>query len=136
MHVKYVDAQSLHVELVWKLGEWDAAFIICLRFKIARSIDPSPITSMSRIIGKLEEGRSVTSVAAEFRTQHRFTTLETISNDRNSYLGVHSGRTRNHTADFVLYIWTTDNRGHAVVVCLRHPVRCVTPAHRRRRSLW
>ncbi|GFV91567.1 hypothetical protein TNCV_4764281 [Trichonephila clavipes] len=30
-----------------------------------------------RIIGKLEEGRSVTSVAAEFRncSQHRFTTL-------------------------------------------------------------
>ncbi|GFU57778.1 hypothetical protein TNCV_1281271 [Trichonephila clavipes] len=41
-----------------------------------------------RIIGKLEEGRSVTSVAAEFEcSQHRFTTLETISNYRNSYPG-------------------------------------------------
>ncbi|GFU70444.1 hypothetical protein TNCV_3160501 [Trichonephila clavipes] len=43
-----------------------------------------------RIIEKLEEGRSVTSVAAEFgiAPQHRFTTLETISNYRNSYPGV------------------------------------------------
>ncbi|GFV13485.1 hypothetical protein TNCV_2707221 [Trichonephila clavipes] len=42
-----------------------------------------------RIIGKLEEGRSVTSVAAEFGiAQHRFTTLETISNYRNNYPGV------------------------------------------------
>ncbi|GFV09247.1 hypothetical protein TNCV_3739811 [Trichonephila clavipes] len=42
------------------------------------------------IIGKLEEGRSVTSVAARVRncSQHRFTTLETISNYRNSYPGV------------------------------------------------
>ncbi|GFV66310.1 hypothetical protein TNCV_2737241 [Trichonephila clavipes] len=48
----------------------------------------------SRIIGKLEEGRSVISVAAEFRncSQHRFTTLETISNYRNSYPGFSSGR--------------------------------------------
>ncbi|GFX42525.1 uncharacterized protein TNCV_1520881 [Trichonephila clavipes] len=37
-----------------------------------------------RIIGKLEEGRRVTSVAAEFGIAHRFTTLETISNYRNS----------------------------------------------------
>ncbi|GFV75798.1 uncharacterized protein TNCV_1757261 [Trichonephila clavipes] len=43
-----------------------------------------------RIIGKLEEGRSVTGVAAEFRncSEHRFTTLETISNYKTSYPGV------------------------------------------------
>ncbi|GFT26089.1 hypothetical protein TNCV_2700801 [Trichonephila clavipes] len=42
-----------------------------------------------RIIGKLEEGRSVTSVAAEFGIAHSIvsTTLETISNYRNSYPG-------------------------------------------------
>ncbi|GFU61556.1 hypothetical protein TNCV_2158401 [Trichonephila clavipes] len=52
-----------------------------------------------RIIGKLEEGRSVTSVAAEFEllSQHRFTTLETISNYRNSYPGFSSGRARGTT---------------------------------------
>ncbi|GFU87516.1 hypothetical protein TNCV_5090881 [Trichonephila clavipes] len=42
-----------------------------------------------RIIGKLEEGRSVTSAGCRVRScsQHRFTTLETISNYRNSYTG-------------------------------------------------
>ncbi|GFW91705.1 HTH_Tnp_Tc3_2 domain-containing protein [Trichonephila clavipes] len=73
-----------------------------------------------RIIGKLEEGRSVTSVAAEFgiAPQHRFTTLETISNYRNNYPGV--------------------QRLHGGGLFARRPVRCVplTPAHRRRRSLW
>ncbi|GFV21508.1 transposable element Tc1 transposase [Trichonephila clavipes] len=54
-----------------------------------------------QIIGKLEEAR-VTSVAAEFELpQHRFTTLETISNYRNSYpRGFSSGRPRgNHTRE-------------------------------------
>ncbi|GFV33189.1 transposable element Tcb2 transposase [Trichonephila clavipes] len=73
-----------------------------------------------RIIGKLEEGRSVTSVARRVRncSQHRFTTLETISNYRNSYPGV--------------------QRLHGGGLFARRPVRCVplTPAHRRRRSLW
>ncbi|GFV01733.1 hypothetical protein TNCV_1672691 [Trichonephila clavipes] len=43
-----------------------------------------------RIIGKLEEGRSVTRCGCRVRnySQHRFTTLETISNYGNSYLGV------------------------------------------------
>ncbi|GFX99973.1 hypothetical protein TNCV_260101 [Trichonephila clavipes] len=51
-----------------------------------------------RITGKLEEGRSVTSVA-EVRncSQHRFTTLETISNYRNSYPGFSSGHPRGTT---------------------------------------
>ncbi|GFW21911.1 hypothetical protein TNCV_1236361 [Trichonephila clavipes] len=46
--------------------------------------------------GKLEEGRSVTSVAAEFRSAHSIVsmTLETISNYRNSYPGFSSGRPR------------------------------------------
>ncbi|GFW65091.1 hypothetical protein TNCV_393571 [Trichonephila clavipes] len=48
-----------------------------------------------RIIGKLEEGRSVTSVTAEFELLFfEFTTLETISNYRNSSPGFSSGRPR------------------------------------------
>ncbi|GFT34604.1 hypothetical protein TNCV_4125521 [Trichonephila clavipes] len=47
---------------------------------------------------QVEEGRSVTSVAAEFGcSQHRFTTLETISNYRNSYPEFSSGRPRGTT---------------------------------------
>ncbi|GFT92657.1 hypothetical protein TNCV_2468091 [Trichonephila clavipes] len=51
------------------------------------------------IIGKLEEGRSVTSVAAEFGIAHNIvsTTLETISNYRNRYRGFSSGRSRGTT---------------------------------------
>ncbi|GFU88682.1 transposable element Tcb2 transposase [Trichonephila clavipes] len=48
-----------------------------------------------RIIGKLEEGRSVTSVAALLTAS--FTTLETISNYRNSFPGFSSGRPRGTT---------------------------------------
>ncbi|GFU99742.1 hypothetical protein TNCV_2108431 [Trichonephila clavipes] len=53
----------------------------------------------SRIIGKLEEGRSVTSVWLQSSncSQHRFTTLDTISNYRNSYPGFSSGRLRGTT---------------------------------------
>ncbi|GFU82524.1 transposable element Tcb2 transposase [Trichonephila clavipes] len=71
-----------------------------------------------RIIGKLEEGRSVTSVAAEFGIAHsivsrlwrQFQTTGTAIRGR-----VHGGG-----------------------LFARRPVRCVplTPAHRRRRSLW
>ncbi|GFT90105.1 hypothetical protein TNCV_788421 [Trichonephila clavipes] len=51
------------------------------------------------VIWEVGEGRSVTSVAAEFRdcSQHRFTTLKTISNYRNSYPGFSSGRPRGTT---------------------------------------
>ncbi|GFS73036.1 hypothetical protein TNCV_3606321 [Trichonephila clavipes] len=48
-----------------------------------------------RIIGKLEEGRSVTVwLQSSNCSQHRFTTLVTISNYRNSYPGFSSGRPR------------------------------------------
>ncbi|GFW41233.1 uncharacterized protein TNCV_3016691 [Trichonephila clavipes] len=99
---------------------------------------------------------------------HRFTTLETISNYRNSYPGFSSGRPRGTTPADDRYIvlharrnrrqtageiarHTTQATGRplyrvlpwpedcTVVVCLHDaPVRCVplTPAHRRRRSLW
>ncbi|GFY29991.1 transposable element Tcb1 transposase [Trichonephila clavipes] len=64
-------------------------------------------------------------------SQLRFTTLETISNYRNSYPGFSSGRPRGTTP-------ADDRRLHGGGLFSRRPVRCVplTPAHRRRRSLW
>ncbi|GFV09270.1 transposable element Tcb2 transposase [Trichonephila clavipes] len=100
-------------------------------------------------------------------SQHRFTTLETISNYRNSYLGFSSGRPRGTTLADDRYIvlqarrnrrqtageiarhttqatgrpisrLTVARRLHGGGLFARRPVRCVplTPAHRRRRSLW
>ncbi|GFY32668.1 transposable element Tcb2 transposase [Trichonephila clavipes] len=122
-----------------------------------------------RIIGKLEEGRSVTSVAAEFgiarsivsRLWRQFQTTGTAI--RGSVVVVHEephpqmtgtlsyrpeetgGRQREKSLDtrhrrlddrYRVLPWPEDC---TVVVCLHDaPVRCVplTPAHRRRRSLW
>ncbi|GFW86368.1 transposable element Tcb2 transposase [Trichonephila clavipes] len=122
-----------------------------------------------RIIGKLEEGRSVTSMAAEFGIAHSIVSRlwETISIYRNIYPGFSSGRPRGTTPAYDRYIvlqarrnrrqtageiarHTTQATGRpisrfTVVIRLhggglfaRRPVRCVplTPAHRRRRSLW
>ncbi|GFX84705.1 transposable element Tc1 transposase [Trichonephila clavipes] len=100
-------------------------------------------------------------------SQHRFTTLETISNYRNSYPGFSSGRPRGTTPadDRYIVLQARRNRWQTVGEIARHttqatgrpisrftvarrlqggglfarrPVRCVplTPAHRRRRSLW
>ncbi|GFU75079.1 transposable element Tcb1 transposase [Trichonephila clavipes] len=100
-------------------------------------------------------------------SQHRFTTLETISNYRNSYPGFSSGRPRGTTSAYDRYIvlqarrnrrqtageiarhttqatgrpisrFTVARRLHGGGLFARRPVRCVplTPAHRRRRSLW
>ncbi|GFU41175.1 hypothetical protein TNCV_3899841 [Trichonephila clavipes] len=121
-----------------------------------------------RIIGKLEEGRSVTSVAAEFELlTASFHDFETISNYRNSYPGVQwvvheephpqitgtlsyrpeetGGRQREKSPDtrhrrlddrYRVLPWSEDARWWSVLHDA--PVRCVplTPAHRRRRSLW
>ncbi|GFU82234.1 transposable element Tcb2 transposase [Trichonephila clavipes] len=121
-----------------------------------------------RIVGKLEEGRSVTSVAAEFGIAHSIVSrLQTISNYRNSYPGFSSGRSRETTPADDRYIvlqarrnrrqtageiarhttqatgrpisrFTVAIRLHGGGLFARRPVRCVplTPAHRRRRSLW
>ncbi|GFX69325.1 transposable element Tcb1 transposase [Trichonephila clavipes] len=85
-----------------------------------------------RIIGKLEEGRSVTSVAAEFgiaqsivsRLWRQFQTTGT------AIRGFSSGRPRGTTP-------ADDRRLHDGGLFARRPVRCVplTPAHRGRRSL-
>ncbi|GFS66084.1 hypothetical protein TNCV_2510751 [Trichonephila clavipes] len=100
-------------------------------------------------------------------SQHRFTTLETISNYRNSYPGFSNGRPRGTTPADDRYIvlqarrnrrqtageiarhmtqatgrpisrFTVARRLHFGGLFARLPVRCVplTPAHRRRRSLW
>ncbi|GFU76434.1 transposable element Tcb1 transposase [Trichonephila clavipes] len=103
----------------------------------------------------------------EVELAHRFTTLETISNYRNSYPGFSSGRPRGTTPADDRYIvlqarrnrrqtageiarhtsqatgrpisrFTVARRLHGGGLFARRPVRCVplTPAHRRRRSLW
>ncbi|GFX85931.1 transposon Tf2-9 polyprotein [Trichonephila clavipes] len=128
-----------------------------------------PIRILSRIIGKLEEGRSVTSVAAEFGIAHsivsrlwrQFQTTGTAilgfssgcprgttpADDR--YIVLHARRNRRQTAgEFARHTtqvtgrpisrFTVARRLHGGGLFARHPVRCVplTPAHRRRRSLW
>ncbi|GFW82111.1 transposable element Tc3 transposase [Trichonephila clavipes] len=122
-----------------------------------------------RIIGKLEEGRSVTSVAAEFGIAHsivsrlwrQFQTTGTAI--RGSVVVVHEephpqmtgtlsyrpeetgGRqweksldTRHRRLDNRYRVFTVARRLHGGGLFARRPVRCVplTPAHRRRRSLW
>ncbi|GFU56872.1 transposable element Tcb2 transposase [Trichonephila clavipes] len=83
-----------------------------------------------RIIGKLEEGRSVPSVTAS-------TELLTASfhdfGDSFKLQEQLSGATGRPISRF-----TVARRLHGGGLFARHPVRCVplTPAHRRRRSLW
>ncbi|GFW37420.1 transposable element Tcb1 transposase [Trichonephila clavipes] len=100
-------------------------------------------------------------------SQHRFTTLETISNYSTAIRGFSSGRPRRTTSADDRYIvlqarrnmrqtageiarhttqatgrpisrFTVTRRLHGGGLFARRPVRCVplTPAHRRRRSLW
>ncbi|GFW87093.1 hypothetical protein TNCV_5124471 [Trichonephila clavipes] len=85
-----------------------------------------------RIIGKLEEGRSVTSVAAEFGIAHSIARR----NRRQT-----AGEIARHTTQATgrpISRFTVARRLHGGGLFARRPVRCVplTPAHRRRRSLW
>ncbi|GFU57866.1 transposable element Tcb2 transposase [Trichonephila clavipes] len=122
-----------------------------------------------RIIGKLEEGRSVTSVAAEFGIAHsivsrlwrQFQTTETAIREFSSgrprgttpaddrYIVLQARRNRPQTAGEIarhttqatgrpISRFTVARRLHGGGLFARRPVRCVplTPAHRRRRSLW
>ncbi|GFX58530.1 transposable element Tcb2 transposase [Trichonephila clavipes] len=86
-----------------------------------------------RIIGKLEESSSVTSVAAEFGIAHSIVSRlwRQFQTTGTAIRGFSSGRPRGtKPAD--------DRRLHGGGLFARRPVRCVplTPAHRRRRSLW
>ncbi|GFU38351.1 transposable element Tc3 transposase [Trichonephila clavipes] len=119
-----------------------------------------------RIIGNLEEGRSVTSVAAEFGIAHSIVSrLWRQFHTGTAIRGFSSGRSRGTTLTGTLSYRPEETGGRqreksldtrhrrlddryrvlpwpedcTVVVCLHErPVRCVplTPAHRRRRSLW
>ncbi|GFW70816.1 transposable element Tcb2 transposase [Trichonephila clavipes] len=123
----------------------------------------------SRIIGKLEEGRSVTSVAAEFGIAHSVVSRlwRQFQTTGTAIRGFSSGRPRGTTPADDRYIvlqarrnrqqtggeiarhttqttgrpvsrFTVSRRLHGRILFARRPVRCVplTPAHRRRRSLW
>ncbi|GFU81621.1 transposable element Tcb2 transposase [Trichonephila clavipes] len=118
---------------------------------------------------KLEEGRSVTSVAAEFGIAHnivsrlwkQFQTKGTAIRGFSSghprgttpaddrYKVLHARRNRRQTAGEIarhttqatvrpISRFTVNRRLHGGGLFARRPVRCVplTPAHRRRRSLW
>ncbi|GFX08055.1 transposable element Tcb2 transposase [Trichonephila clavipes] len=122
-----------------------------------------------RIIVKLEEGRNVTSVAAEFGIAHsivsrlwrQFQTTGTAirgfsrghprgttpADDR--YIVLQARRNRRKTAGEIarhttqatgraISRFTVARRLHGGGLFARRPVRCVplTPAHRKRRSLW
>ncbi|GFU56479.1 transposable element Tcb1 transposase [Trichonephila clavipes] len=122
-----------------------------------------------RIIGKLEEGRSVTSVAAEFGIAHSIisrlwrqfqttgTAIRGFSSGRprgitpadDRYIVLHARRNRRQTAGEIarhttqatgrpISRFTVARRLHGGGLFKRRPVRCVplTPAHRRRGSLW
>ncbi|GFU07916.1 transposable element Tcb2 transposase [Trichonephila clavipes] len=122
-----------------------------------------------RIIGKLEEGRSVTSVAAEFGIAHSIvsrlrrqfqttgTAIRGFSSGRprgatpadDRYIVLQARRNRRQTAGEIarhttqatgrpISRFTVARRLHGGGLFARCPVRCVplTPAHRRRRSLW
>ncbi|GFX46866.1 transposable element Tc1 transposase [Trichonephila clavipes] len=122
-----------------------------------------------RIIGKLEEGRSVTSVDAEFGIAHSIVSRlwRQFQTTGTAVRGFSSGRPRGTTPadDRYIVLQATRNRRQTAGEIARHttqatgrpisrfnvarrlhggglfarrPVRCVplTPAHRRRRSLW
>ncbi|GFX62579.1 transposable element Tc1 transposase [Trichonephila clavipes] len=118
---------------------------------------------------KLEEGRSVTSVAAEFGIAHSIvsrlwrqfqttgTAIRGFSSRRprgttpadDRYIVLQARRNRRQTAGEIarhttqvtgrpISRFTVASRLHGGGLFARRPVRCVplTPAHRRRRSLW
>ncbi|GFU66250.1 transposable element Tcb2 transposase [Trichonephila clavipes] len=94
-----------------------------------------------RIIGKLEEGRSVTSVAAEFGIAHSIVSRlwRQFQTTGTAIRGFSIGRPRGTTHADDRYIrFTVATRLHGGGLFARRPVRCVplTPAHLRRRSLW
>ncbi|GFV54173.1 transposable element Tcb2 transposase [Trichonephila clavipes] len=99
-----------------------------------------------RIIGKLEEGRSVTRTAIRGISSGR-PRGTTPADDR--YIVLQARRNRRQTAGEIarhttqatgrpISRFTVARRLHGGGLFARRPVRCVplTPAHRRRRSLW
>ncbi|GFW35246.1 transposable element Tcb2 transposase [Trichonephila clavipes] len=111
---------------------------------------PQDAFTRGRIIGKLEEGRSVTSVAAEFGIAHSIvsrlwrqfqTTGTAIRGSARRNRRQTAGEIARHTTQVTgrtISRFTVARRLHGGGLFARRPVRCVplTPAHRRRRSLW
>ncbi|GFX17279.1 transposable element Tc1 transposase [Trichonephila clavipes] len=126
------------------------------------------LSSIKHVVG-LEEGRSVTSVAAEFGIAHSIvsrlwrqfqatgTAIRGFSSGRprgttpaaDRYIVLQARRNRRQTAGEIarhttqatgrpISRFTVARRLHGGGLFARCPVRCVplTPAHRRRRSLW
>ncbi|GFV68827.1 transposable element Tcb1 transposase [Trichonephila clavipes] len=126
------------------------------------------LSSIKHVVG-LEEGRSVTSVAAEFGIAHSIvsrlwrqfqttgTAIRGFSSGRprgttpadDRYIVLQARRNRRQTAGEIarhttqatgrpISRFTVARRLHGGGLFARRPVRCVplTPAHRRRRSLW
>ncbi|GFV75801.1 transposable element Tcb1 transposase [Trichonephila clavipes] len=96
-----------------------------------------------RIIGKLEEGRIVTSVAAGFGIAHSIVSRlwRQFQTTRTALRGFSSGRPRETTpADnrYIVLQARRNRRLHGGGLFARRPVRGahLTPAYRRRRSLW
>ncbi|GFV07352.1 transposable element Tcb2 transposase [Trichonephila clavipes] len=99
--------------------------------------------TQGRIIGKLEEGRSVTSVAADSGrprgttpADDRYFVLQARRNRRQTV-----GEIARHTTQATgrpKSRFTVARKLHGGGLFAQRPVRCVplTPAHRRRRSLW
>ncbi|GFX97950.1 transposable element Tcb2 transposase [Trichonephila clavipes] len=126
------------------------------------------MAKLGRTDGKLEEGCSVASVAAEFGIAHsivsrlwrQLQTTETAIRGFSScrprgtpaddrYIVLKASRNRQQTAGEIarhttqatgrpISLFTVARRLHGGGRFARHPVRCVplTPAHRRRLSLW
>ncbi|GFT30626.1 transposable element Tcb1 transposase [Trichonephila clavipes] len=97
-----------------------------------------------RINGKLEEGRSVTTIRGFSSSRPRGTTP---ADDRYIVLKARRNRLQTvgeiarHTTQATgrpISRFTVARRLHGGGLFARRPVRCVplTPAHRRRRSLW
>ncbi|GFW36846.1 transposable element Tc1 transposase [Trichonephila clavipes] len=104
--------------------------------------------TQGRIIGKLEEGRSVTGVAAEFGIAHSIVS-RLWRQFQTTGIAIRARRNRRQTAGEIarhttqatgrpISRFTVARRLHGGGLFARRPVRCVplTPAHRRRRSLW
>ncbi|GFU56282.1 transposable element Tcb2 transposase [Trichonephila clavipes] len=96
-----------------------------------------------RIIGKLEEGRSVTSVAAEFGIAHSIVSRlwRQFQTTGTAIRGFSSGRPRGTTPadDRYIVLQARRNRQQTAGEIARHTTqvtgRPISP-HRRRRSLW
>ncbi|GFT75620.1 transposable element Tcb2 transposase [Trichonephila clavipes] len=94
-----------------------------------------------RIIGKLEEGRSVTTIRGFSSGRPRGTTP---ANDRYIVLQARrnrrqtAGEIARHTTGRLISRFTVARRLHGGGLFARRSVRCVplTPAHRRRSSMW